>query len=158
MSAVPKNLRAFAGMLESINEAIVVLDRVETLAQFEAENKQAVERLRAEAAAARDEASAARAEVEARKVEAAGLIELAKQDAETIKADAVAEAERVTAEAQEAAAKTKAKENASEAAERKAKAGLKEAEEKTAACARAFAEIEQKIEDAKAAARAKFGI
>lgn len=125
MSAVPKNLRAFAGMLESINEAITVLDKVESMEQLENEHRARVERLQAEANAAAGTAVIAKDTLAAAQREAIATIEQAKVDAETIRAKADADARQIRETALDVAKAAKAKENASEAAERKAWESIK---------------------------------
>lgn len=157
MSAVPKNLRAFAGMLESINEAIAVLDKVETMTAFEAEHAQRVAAMTKQ----RDDllveiAKGQEGIAQAQRI-AIQTVEQAQRDGETIKARLASEADDILATAKDAAAKAKARENASEAAERKAKEGLVEIQAKVADRTKELGDIQAKIEAAKAAARASFG-
>jgi chromosome segregation ATPase len=110
MSAVPKHLRTFAGMLESVNEAIAILDKVATIEQFESECKSRVEALEQkhrDEIDALDARSQAREEV-AKKLqeEATAIIEKAKVDADAIvnggrltASGLVVDAERKVAEA-----------------------------------------------------------
>jgi chromosome segregation ATPase len=110
MSAVPKHLRTFAGMLESVNEAIVILDKVATIEQFESECKarvEALEQKHRDEIAALDARSQAREDIAKKlQAEAAAIIEKAKVDADAIvnggrltASGLVVDAERKVAEA-----------------------------------------------------------
>lgn len=154
--SIPISKQARA-ILTGLVETFDAIDRVNGLEQREAQLQASVAELTASTDAQRAELAKEANNTALARSEALAIVEQAKVDAETIKAKADAEARQIREAALEVAKAAKAKENASEAAERKAKAGLKEAEEKTEAAAKSLAEIEKKIEDAKAAARAHFG-
>lgn len=155
MIPVSKQARA---ILTGLVETFDAIDRVNGLEQREAQLRATIADLEKASAAAFDKLSKCAAETAAAQNEAMTIVEQAKADGDTIKRRLAAEGEDILAAAKDAAAKAKAKENASEAAERKAKAGLAEAEAKIAERSKALADIEAKIEAAKAAAREKFGV
>jgi len=97
MSTISKNLRAFASMLEDVNRAIVVLDKVANVDQYEAECSARVSAIKAKHdedvarldASANDRAAA----IKKTNDEAAATVAKAKAEAETIVFNAKSAAE-----------------------------------------------------------------
>jgi hypothetical protein len=154
MSAVPKNLRAFAGMLESISEAITVLDKVESIEQFTRENESRVAALSESAEAHRAELSKLQIATAQARAEALTIVEQAKVDGEAIKAKAAGEAQEIRSAAAEITKVAKAKEETAKAAEAKAWACTKAGRAELEALAPQLADAKATIAKAEAIKRA----
>lgn len=147
---IPKKVREFAGMAEALAGLVELADKANAWQQQEDEHRGRLAQLAKDETAARAILAAVATDIDRSKAEAAGLLELAKRDAEAIKADAVAEAEKITAAANEAVEAAKAKERRAEADQRKAEKELAEITQRAAVAGAELADINAKIAEASA--------
>lgn len=143
MSAVPKNLRAFVDMVESVKGAIQILDRVESVEQFEREHQMRLDAMRQEQAAAEQARDQAKRAIDEAKAKAAETLANADIAAANLIARAKAEAEIVADKAAKAVADAKAKESLARLSETEAKNAFNVA-------SKHLVDVQEELEKAKA--------